>query len=364
MEQARVAAEEAVRVSDECGFTDGLAHASMMAGFAAEQLGDADGAVEAYERAIASATDPDLLRRVRTQRASLLAGTARAAEVIDDLLGAVAERDEAKDADGAARARHGLAVAYLNADRPLDCADMAEAALTAFLTLDESTVDNVVAARHLLAAAYQRLGQPDEAISQLELIGTECARQGNPGGVGQMAEEVADILDQLDRDAAAARRYLAAAEAFRSADQPVDEFRNRRQHATSLLWAHEVPAALAALGEADEMSLSLPADEQGRWERAMLLFDGARILRNAERLGEATLRAGGSAAAFRQIGYPVQSAHAEMLHAELLLRTGRPADAEAAVRRAMAELPEDADGHERLGRLLRAAREAQATQDG
>jgi predicted Zn-dependent protease len=96
----------------------------------------------------------------------------------------------------------------------------------------------------------------------------------------------------------------------------------------------------------------------------MLLFDGARILRNADRLGEATLRAGGSAAAFRQIGFPVQSAHAEMLHAELLLRTGRPADAEAAVRRAMAELPEDADGHDRLSRLLQASREGQAAQDG
>jgi tetratricopeptide (TPR) repeat protein len=284
--------------------------------------------------------------------------------VIDDLLAAVAERDHARDADGAARARHGLAVAYLNADQPLDCADMAEAALTAFLDLEESTVDSVVAARHLLAAAYLRLGQPDEAIGQLELVGAECARQGNPAGVAQMAEEVADILDQLDRDAAAARRYLEAAEAFRSAEQPVDEFRNRRQHATSLLWAHEVPAALAALGRADEMSLSLPADEHGRWERAMLLFDGARILRNADRLGEATLRAGGSAAAFRQIGFPVQSAHAEMLHAELLLRTGRPADAEAAVRRAMAELPEDADGHDRLSRLLQASRDGQAAQDG
>jgi predicted Zn-dependent protease len=53
-----------------------------------------------------------------------------------------------------------------------------------------------------------------------------------------------------------------------------------------------------------------------------------------------------------------------MLHAELLLRTGRPADAEAAVRRAMAELPEDADGHDRLSRLLQASREGQAAQDG
>ncbi len=370
MEEARTAAEKAAVVSRDCGFDEGVAHANMMAGFAAEQLGDADGAVEAYERAIAVATDPDLLRRVRAQRAALLATSARAGEVIEDLLAAVAERTAAADADGAARARHGLAVAYLNADRPLDCADVAEEALAWFSTEvpdtpqsivdDDGVLAQAMSVRHLLATAYQRLGQPDEAIVQLDLVGAECARQANPAGVGQIAEEVADILDKLDRDAAAARRYLVAANAFRSAELRVDEFRNRRQHATSLLWAHDVAGSLSALGEVDELSLALPADEHGRWERAMVLYDGARILRNADRLGEATLRAGGSAAAFRQIGFAVQAAHAEMLYAELLLRTGRPAEAEGAARRGLVDLPPGENGHERLSRLLQVAREAQS----
>jgi tetratricopeptide (TPR) repeat protein len=370
MADARVAAEEAVRVSRECGFAEGIAHASMMAGFAAEQLGDAEGAIDAYDRAIEAATDLDLLRRVRSQRAGLLAGTARAPEAIDDLLATVADRTAADDLEGAHRARHGLAIAYLNADRPLDSADVAEEALAYFAiqAMNESNVDSDVAGhamavRHLLATAYHRIGQHEEAMEQLDQISTECARQGNHAAVGQMAEEVADILDTMDRDAAAAARFMAAAEAYRCADQPVDEFRCRRQHATSLLWAHDVPGALAALATADELSLSLPADEHGRWERAMVLYDGARILRNADRLGEATLRAGGSAAAFRQIGFPVQAAHAEMLHAELLLRTGRAADAEAAARRALAELPEDEEGHDRLVRLLQTARDA-AARDG
>src|SRR6185436_7884901 len=43
MEDARAAAEEAVAVSRRCDFADGIAHASMMAGFAAEQLGDGEG---------------------------------------------------------------------------------------------------------------------------------------------------------------------------------------------------------------------------------------------------------------------------------------------------------------------------------
>jgi tetratricopeptide (TPR) repeat protein len=367
MEEARTAAEEAAQVSRACGFDEGVAHANMMAGFAAEQLGDSDGAVDAYDRAIAAATDPDLLRRVRTQRAGLLAGSARAAEVIEDLIAAVTERTAAADGDGAARARHGLAVAYLNADRPLDCADVAEEALVclgaevqperSIVDDDDEAVSHAMSIRHLLATAYQRLGQPDEAIIQLDLVGAECARQANPSGVGQIAEEVADILDKLDRDAAAAKRYLVAAEAFHSAEQRVDEFRNRRQHATSLLWARDVAGALAALGVADVLSLDLPRDEHGRWERAMVLYDGARILRNADRLGEATLRAGSSALAFRDIGFAVQSAHAEMLHAELLLRAGRPADAEAAARRGLADLPVGENGHERLTRLLQVARE-------
>src|SRR5262249_52053020 len=156
-------------------------------------------------------------------------------------------------------------------------------------------------------------------------------------------------------DAAAAERYLAAADAFRAAGHLVDEFRNRRQHAISMMWANDIEGAVAALATADELGLSLPGDDNGRWERAMVLYDGARILRTAHRPGEASLRAASSAAAFRELGLPVQSAYAEILHAELLLHRGRPADAEAAVRRAMAELPAEENGHDRLRLLLDAA---------
>jgi hypothetical protein len=91
----------------------------------------------------------------------------------------------------------------------------------------------------------------------------------------------------------------------------------------------------------------------------MLLYDGAKILRNAGRLGEAALRAGGSAGRFRTIGFGLQAAHAEMLHADLLLRVDRPGDAEAAARRGLTDLPEDGEGRERLTELLDAAVRAQ-----
>ena len=75
----------------------------------------------------------------------------------------------------------------------------------------------------------QFLKRSVEAVAQLELISVDCAERGNPAGVGQMAEEVGDILNRQDRDAAAALRYLTAAEAFRAAELPIEEFRNRRQ---------------------------------------------------------------------------------------------------------------------------------------
>jgi tetratricopeptide (TPR) repeat protein len=209
MEDAREAALDAVRISRECEFGDGIAHASMMAGFAAEQLGDGEAAVASYDDAIAATTDNDLLRRVRAQRAAC-SGTPRADEVVDDLVEAVAERTASGDDEGAARARHGLAIAYLNSGRPLDCAEAAEEALAWFVKQaesapsaspdgadepdeddedDEDDLSTVLSVRHLLSVAYLRLGQPEEAIAQLELISALCAEQGNPAGVGQMAED-------------------------------------------------------------------------------------------------------------------------------------------------------------------------------
>jgi tetratricopeptide (TPR) repeat protein len=375
MDEARESAQQALRRSRELDFSEGIAHGGFLAGLAAERLGETDAAVAAYDEAIGATDDDTLVRRIRAQRAGLLAGSSRASEVIGDLEEAVAEAVAEADDENAARARHGLAIAYLNAGRALDSAETAEEALAWFVAqqagaeVDPSdahadhvaaeAAHHVLAIRHLLAAGYNRLGQPDEAIAQLELIAAACAEDANPAGVGQMNEEIGDVLDRQDRDAAAALRYLTAAEAFRAAELPIEEFRNRRQHATSLMWADDLPAAMEALAAADQMSLSLPPDEQARWERASLLYDGARILRSGGRLGEATVRAEGAAGAFRAIGLLVQSAHAEMVHAELLLSSDRPVEAEAAARRGLADLPEDVDGRDRLEGLLAAAVRAQ-----
>jgi hypothetical protein len=361
LDESRAAAEDAVRLCRETDFTEGRTHAAFLLGYAAERLGDPDAALAAYDEAVATAVEAEPLRRARLQRAGLLAASSRAADAIDDYVEEVAARTAAGDADAAARARHGLAIAYLNADRPLDSAEVAEEALAYLIDKgEEDEGGRIIAVRHLLSAAYQRLDQPNEAIAQLELISAECGRNDNPAGVGQMAEEIGDILDRMDHDSAAALRYLTAAEAFHRADLPVEEFRNRRQHSTSLLWSGDKAGALEAMARADEASLELPTDEHGTWERASMLFDGARILRGADRHAEAALRAASSARTFRGLGFATQAAHAEMLLAELLLHESRPAEAEQAARRGLAELPEGDPGLERLQGILDAALRAQS----
>jgi hypothetical protein len=168
-----------------------------------------------------------------------------------------------------------------------------------------------------------------------------------------MAEEIAVILDRLDRDALAAARFGEAADSFRSADLIIDELRNRRRHATSLLWANQVDAAVAALAVADERSLELPRQPSAQWEHAMLRYDGAKIVAAHGEPDTAAVRAGAAADGFRALDRPVPAAHSEALRAEFLTRQGRHADAEQALRRALDGLPEGHDARQDLaGRLV------------
>jgi tetratricopeptide (TPR) repeat protein len=355
MEDARTAAARAARVCRDLGYSEGLAHAALVVGFAAEQLGDGEGALDAYEDALAAATDAELIARVRAHRAGLLASTNRAAEVLDDLIEVIRDRVAAGDAEATLRAQSTLAMAYLSCDRPEEAAAVVEEALAA---LGLSDVDDEMLAlglRYHLAEAYRRLGRSDAAIDQLERVAAGFRAENFAEGLGQVTEEIGDLLDRQDRDSAAAQRYLSAAEAFRYADHPVDECRNRRRHALSLLWAADQAGALAALATVDKLSLDLPEDEAAAWERANLLFDGAKILRTAGQLPEAVVRSEAAARAFRRAGHVGMAGHADLLHAETLLQTSRPAEAADAARLGLVEMPPGEPGRRRLEAVLGAA---------
>jgi tetratricopeptide (TPR) repeat protein len=304
-----------------------------------EQVGRLAEAADLISAAIAASDDPDRIAHLRFVRGNQLARTERAAEALDDLTETVAGRTAAGDDEGAAEARHWLAIAYLHADRLLDAAEVAEEELAYRVRADGA--GPAIPVRHLLATIYQRLDQPDEAITQLDAIGRECALGGNPAGQGQMEQEIADILDRLDRDEAAAQRYRSAAGAFQAAGLALEQLYSRRRQARSTFWAHGPEAAEPLFEEAAELAAGLPATlgPQLVWERAMLDHDAARMLLGARRLDEAAARAHASAEAFRGIDEIGGASDADVLRAEILLTADQAAPAEAAARLALTEVP-------------------------
>jgi len=361
-ELSQETAAGAARLAKAAGFREGLARAGWILGLAAEAQQDQPGAVAAYDEALEAVDDTQFERLIRRQRAGLLAGSARAADAIPDLAETVAADTAAGDPAAANAARHQLAIAYLNAGQVLDAAETAEAAVAGF---DAAGDPHAHAVRHLLATADVRLGQPDDAIAVLEIVEAHCLSTENLAGAGQMAEEIGDILDRLDRDAAAAARFAIAAQRYRRAELPTDAVRAQRRHASALLWSHDLPGALAALEVADLASAELPADEPGAaWERGMLGYDGAKILSHDGRLGDGAVRAAAAGARFRSIGARAEAAHSEALRGELLLQAEQAADAEQALRRALAELPEGdtEEARRRMADLLADALAAQGRQ--
>jgi tetratricopeptide (TPR) repeat protein len=355
---SREAAERARALCRRSGYRTGLGGSAWLVGLAAEQMDDRDAALDAYEEALTVADGVEFRRAIRAQRAGLLAGSSRAAEGVDDLADLVAEAAAAGDGERAARLRHQLAIGYLNCDRLVDAAEAAEETLAWFGRSGEPA-PHVVQVRHLLATVYRRLDQPDQAIAHLESAATDLTGLGNLAGTGQMLEEIGEILDWKDRDAAAAARFLAAAHAYRDAGLPLEEARATRRHATSLLWSGAGQDAVAALAEADRLAAALPDGEGTDWERALLGFDGAQIFARTGQSEAALDRASAAADAFRRFPAPLQVGRSEWLVTDLLMRAGRAAEAERAARRALAELPERARERRPVAALLADALVAQ-----
>jgi tetratricopeptide (TPR) repeat protein len=275
-----------------------------------------------------------------------VAQTERAAQAVAVLADAVAERTAHGDTAGAADARHALAIAYLNSGRTLDAAEVAEEEL-AYRQGGELVADQpspALPAWRLLTAIYIELGQPEEAMAQIDAARADCRRVGNIAGAGQMDEEAGDILDRLDRDDEAAVRYLAAAEEFAAAELPFEEVRNRRQHAVSLMWARGPERGLEALAAAAALLERLPADDDTatdlRWQRAKHDFDEAHIRWRGGQHAAAEQLADRAADSWLGVGDLRGSSEARAMRARILLAGGQAAPAEAEARRALAQLPE------------------------
>jgi tetratricopeptide (TPR) repeat protein len=287
--------------------------------------------------------------------------------VIDDLIDLVALAEEraplgarpgSRSDLASAQIRFDLAVAYRHAGRLLDAAEIAEEAVPA---LDAAQRPDLAdRCRYLLASVYRDMGESDGALSLFDQLTVNLDGFDNAAARGQMHEEAAEILYRLDRDADAAARFATAAETFRSCGLTLDEVRCHRMAALSLRWSGEPDAAVAMLAEADARVAALPVDEPpARWERAMLGYDGARVLLGADRLDEALTRLDGVAAQFRSINAYAEALQTDLFAGELLLRQGRPAEAESQLRPVLASAPTGSDLSQNAAWLLCEALEAQ-----
>jgi tetratricopeptide (TPR) repeat protein len=355
IDAAHAAAEQARNACRTAGFWTGLAAASWISGRANEIGGRLSDALAAYDEALGVCDDVEMRRQLRRQRGAMLAGTGRAAEAIDDLVASVADATAAGDREAATTLRQQLATAYLNSGRPLDSADVAEEAVASFADHDP----NAEAVRHLLAQAYRALDQPDQAIEQLELVAASGGNRDCPELVGEMNEQIGDMLDVLDRDAAAALRYAAAADAYRRADLTLEHVRASRRSATSLMWANQFDAAVEALAGADLAALSLISDDPDVvWERAILACDGGRVIAAQGDLSGGILRMGPAIDVLRSVGDTGAATFAAGIYADLLLRADRPEEVERVINTALCDV-RDEGTRQHLASMLVRALEAQ-----
>ncbi len=352
----------AIALAEAAQMPDTVARLHVGLALCLEHAGELLAAADHLASAIPLIAEPQVRSGLRRARANQLARTERASEAIDDLVEAVADSTARGAVDEAADARHSLAIAYLNTGRPLDAAEIAEEELAYRLSVDERPNEadrrsngpaSALPVRHLLATIYERLGQTDDAVAQLDAIADVHTSLGERAEAGQVASEAGEVLDKADRDGDAATRFLVAADVYAELGRHLPELYNRRRHALSLHWVQHTEQAVAALRAADALVPHLDG-EDAQWELARLHYDAARILRAAGELAEAAARAGRSAEVLAELRAPGPASDARLLQARILLERGDAAAAEAAARGALQERP-DVEGRRSGVEVLDAA---------
>jgi tetratricopeptide (TPR) repeat protein len=348
--------ERAVELWRAVGPCNALCRAVLYAANARAQAGDLAGAYQAIGEALA-ASDPGLRGRAAHQRGRMALELDRAKDAYEALVDAIAALTAGEERVGVAYAQIDLAAACLGLDRPGELADSVEDALPVLVRVGDD--DEVARARFLLAKAYRQLGRADQALELLDQVAEHCRSGGNQAGTGQMLAASAEVLDSLDRDEEAAQRFAVAADAYHQAEMALEELSCRRRCATSWLWAGSHDRAVDALGAADALAAQLGAAEPALvWEQAMLAYDGARVLANTERFGEALVRVAPVAERFRQLGAFTEAAMSEALRGRLLVDLDRLAEAEQVLTEALAALPEELQGpRQQLAALLERIRQ-------
>ncbi|TDB93974.1 hypothetical protein [Actinomadura sp. 7K534] len=224
----------------------------------------------------------------------------RPADAVADLAEAIAGWTAEGLHEQAVHLRVDLAAAYLSTGRCLEAAEVAEEALPALI--DPAHADPArndphdrLAARRcrlILAHAQKELGEEDGAAT-FAALAEDAAADGDHGAVAHFLDEAGEILTDLDRDAQAAERFAAAAEAHEKAGDATGVVRARRRAAMCLLWCGDGDGAVTAMESARAALAGLPPDDEPArvWETALVSYDQARVLAQVGRLAEAVSQA-------------------------------------------------------------------------
>lgn len=349
-EELRAAAQTARDMSRSLGMPRMLAVASLAY---ARSVEDNAEALAACDEAVSVVTGPFTLP-TRLSRARLLMSMDRAGDAVEDFVEAVALCVERGITDGGALLRWELAEAYRRAGRPAEAVEVAEEAVTELDRLGRQAEADQC--RHMLAHLYLALDEDRPALALLDQLAENLDGPDNLAARGQVLEEAGAVLYDRDRDALAAQRFAAAATAYQLAGLPVDELRSRRREAAALLWADEADAGLSAIERADRIADELPADTSRQpaviWEVAMLADAAARVLLALDRCEDALHRLIGVPERLREIDAFGEALQVELLTGELLLRIGRPSQAEPVLRQVLGALPTTSGAVNRTAWLL------------
>lgn len=319
------------------GPSGNLRQAQLLAGRLHAAAGHLDQAYELLGEA-ATAVDPAIQGPALHLRGQVAQDLDRAEDAYEHLASAVAVLGGADP-----YAKVDLGAACLQVGRADEAADALEEAAPDLTRAGDENAAN--RAKFLLARAYRTLEQHDQALALLEHVAASCVAAGNQAGAGQMHAMAGEILDQLDRDDQAAMRYTQAATAFHDAELPLEEMANARSAAVSWRWAFETEQCLTALSAADDVAATVDSDEPAAvWQKAMLAYDGARILADLEQPADALDRVVTAIDGFRSLDATTEATVATVLHGRLLVDLDRGTEAEPLLEAALKELPEEAAG--------------------
>ncbi|WP_127505191.1 tetratricopeptide repeat protein [Actinoplanes solisilvae] len=271
--------------------------------------------VEVFGAVIATGETDNALP-VRVGRGNALLRLGRPDEAIPDLVEAVALCAEAGLDVGGAHARSDLANAFRLAGRPVEGAEVAEEALALFEKLDDDeSADNT---RYLLAGLYQAIGDKNGALSLYHDLIERLA--DNPAGRGQIAEDAAGLLFDLDRDAEAAETFLAAASAMRQADDLIGELRALRRAVSALHYADQPERGeevVRQVGEKyDALPAELAAEPNAVFQRSMAFYEAGNLLMSRGRFADAVPLLLGVPERLAAIGADEQATRVEGMLAE------------------------------------------------